>query len=74
MDDQLFVKIEEYNEVLNIVKVVKGKISNAKETINKISEIKAQEDEEIAMWNKNLFTISKNVEEIEKAFGYTKNK
>ncbi|MBU0471237.1 MAG: hypothetical protein KKF89_02485 [Nanoarchaeota archaeon] len=69
MDNQIFVKIEEYNEVLDIVKVIKEKIVRAQETISKISELKAEEDKELEIWSKNLETTTSNVAEIEKALG-----
>ncbi|MBC8495457.1 hypothetical protein H8D36_04850 [archaeon] len=72
MDNQIFVKIDEYNEVLNIVKIVKEKIVRAKETIGKISELKAEEDKEIESWTKNLEGVTANVAEIEKTLSETK--
>jgi len=65
MDNQIFVKIEEYDEVLNIVKLIKEKLAKANETIGKISELKAQEEQEIQFWNKNIDEVSKNIEAIE---------
>jgi len=72
MDNQIFVKIEDYNEVLNIVKIVKDKIAKAKETIVNINELKAMEDEEIKQWSANLDTVSKNIIGIEESISETK--
>ncbi|NQU98124.1 hypothetical protein HQ533_01540 [Candidatus Woesearchaeota archaeon] len=69
MDNQIFVKIEEYNEVLDIVKAVKEKIAKAQETITKISELKSEEDKELETWNKNLEAATNNVAEMEKTLG-----
>lgn len=72
MDNQIFVKIEDYNEVLNVVKVVKEKISKAQETINTISELKAEEDKELEQWSNNLKSVTMKVDDIEKSITQTK--
>ncbi|MBU1202138.1 MAG: hypothetical protein KJ583_05760 [Nanoarchaeota archaeon] len=73
MNNQIFVKIEEYNKVLEIVKVVKEKIAKAEDIISKVSELKAQEDEELKLWNKNLETVKEKVKDIEKELSEVKN-
>lgn len=72
MDNQIFVKIEEYNEVLEMVKLVKEKIQKAQTTIEDISALKVEEEQELDKWNKNLETVTNNVEEIEQALSQTK--
>lgn len=74
MDNQIFVKIEEYNEVLEMVKLVKEKIQKAQTTIEEISALKTEEEQELDKWNKNLETVTNNVEEIEQALLQTKEK
>ncbi|MFH1590002.1 MAG: hypothetical protein ABIB43_05530 [archaeon] len=65
MDNQIFVKIDEYNEVLNTVRIVKERITKAQKTIENINELKIEEDKEIDNWNKNLDLVTKSVAEIE---------
>lgn len=72
MDNQIFVKIEDYDKVLNVVKVVKDKISNAQETIARISELKAEEDKEIEKWSNNLESVTAKMAEIERDLADTK--
>ena len=72
MDNQIFVKIEDYNEVLNVVKVVKEKISKAQETINTIAELKGEEDKELEQWSNNLKSVTMKVNDIEKSITQTK--
>lgn len=74
MDNQIFVKIEEYNEVLEMVKLVKEKIQKAQTTIEEISALKTEEEQELDKWNKSLETVTNNVEEIEQALLQTKEK
>ena len=73
MNNQIFVKIEEYNKVLDIVKVVKEKIAKAEDVISKVSELKAQEDIELQNWNKNLETVKAKVKNIETELSEVKN-
>ena len=72
MDNQIFVKIDDYNEVLDIVKVIKEKIAKAQGTIGKISELKTEENKELEQWTKNLESVTNNIAEIEKGFSETK--
>jgi len=65
VDNQIFVKIDEYNEVLNTVRIVKERITKAQKTIENINELKIEEDKEIDNWNKNLDLVTKSVAEIE---------
>ncbi len=62
----VFVKIDEYKEILDIIDVIKEKTAKAKETIGKINELKSEEDKEIELWSKNLDVITKNIADINK--------
>jgi hypothetical protein len=63
--NQIFVKINEYNEILSIVDVVKNKITKAKETISEVNELKKQEDAELEAWTKNLEDVSGKISSME---------
>ena len=43
----VFIKIDSYKEVLNIIDVIKAKIDKSKELLEKINQLKAEEDEEL---------------------------
>lgn len=58
----VFVKIEEYKDVLDILSVIKGKISDAKEVLNEITELKEKEDSQIDSWNISMEDIDKKIE------------
>jgi len=62
----VFVKISNYKEVLDIVDVLKAKLNDARGTLRKINDIKAEEDRELADWNKNIEDIDKRVRIIDK--------
>ncbi len=70
MDKSLpvFVKIADYREVLNIVDVMKQKLKETTQTLEKIKELKAEEDREIQEWEKNIVEISRRLAFIDSAF------
>lgn len=61
----VFIKIEEYKEVIEIMKIIKNKIEDAKGILYKINELKNKEDVELAEWNSNINEIEKKIEEID---------
>ncbi len=61
----VFVKIEEYNEVLTIIRLIHKKMDEAKETLMKINELKNEEDHQLEMWQSALGEIEKKVDFIE---------
>lgn len=63
MDKQLpvYVKIDEYKEVIDIMNLIKTKIDEAKKILNNIYEIKSQEDAEIDEWNNQLEEVERKV-------------
>jgi len=61
----VFVKVEEYNEVLNLIQIVRKKLDEAKETLNKINDLKNEEDHQIEMWQNTLMEVEKKVDFID---------
>lgn len=64
----VFVKINEYKEILDIVDVMKQKIKESNNTLEKIKAVKTEEDREIKDWEKNLDEITKRLVFIDRAF------
>ncbi len=63
----VFVKIDEYKDVLEIIGVVKDKIEEARSTLGKINELKNDEDSELELWNSKLEEIEKKIEFIDRS-------
>lgn len=61
----VFIKIEEYKEVIEIMKLIRNKIEDAKRILYKINELKNKEDAEIAEWNSNINEIEGKISEID---------
>lgn len=58
----VFVKIDDYNSVLDLMKAIQRKMDEAKETLAKINELKNEEDHQIEMWQNSLAEIEKKIE------------
>jgi uncharacterized NAD(P)/FAD-binding protein YdhS len=58
----VFIKIDEYNQVLEMVKVVRKKIEDAKETLLKIHDLKNEEDHQLEMWQNTLAEVEKKID------------
>ena len=63
----VFVKIEEYKEVLDIIDVIKAKLGKARDTLNQINVLKEEEDRELAAWTGNIDDIADRVDGIDRA-------
>ena len=62
----VFVKVEGYKEILDVLDMVKGKISEIRETLGSINELRNEEDSEVSMWNGTIDDIEKKIEEIDR--------
>lgn len=62
----VFVKVDEYKEILDVLDMVKGKISEIRETLSGINDLRSEEDSEVSMWNGTIDDIEKKIEEIDR--------
>lgn len=63
----VFVKLEEYEDVLDIMNSMRTKLSEANQLLNEINKLKNQEDAEIDEWLKQLREIDSRIMTIGKA-------
>lgn len=70
MDKNLpvFVKINDYKDVLDVVDVMKRKLKETAQTLDNIKQLKAEEDKELQEWEKNVTEISRRLAFIDSAF------
>ncbi len=61
----VFVKIDEYNDVLAVVRGIRKKIDEAKETLLKVTDLKNEEDHQLEMWQNSLAELEKKVDFID---------
>ena len=64
----VFVKINEYRELLDVVDVLKQKLKETRSSLQVLKELKAQEDKELAEWEKNVSEIGKRLSFVDSAF------
>jgi len=69
MDEKapVFVKIEEYKDIVDIMALIREKLRQAKFLLDKIAELKAQEDSELSTWAKELEDVESRMSSIDKA-------
>ena len=61
----VFVKVDEYHDVLNLMKTIRKKLEEAKETLLKVNDLKNEEDHQLEMWQNTLDEIEKKIDFID---------
>ena len=61
----VFVKIDRYNEVLDLVRMLRKKLDEARDTLMKINELKNEEDHQMELWQNALGEIEKKIDFVE---------
>lgn len=64
----IYVKVDQYKELLEVLKGINNKLQSVERTIGKINELKAQEDSQISAWNENITDIKARLEKINQSF------
>ena len=62
----VFVKVDEYKEILDVLDMIKSKIKEIRETLGSINSLRNEEDAELAMWNSTINEIEKKVDSIDR--------
>ena len=62
----VFVKIEDYKDVLDILGLIRDKLEQAKKTLGDINELKNEEDSELELWESALNEVERKVHDIDK--------
>ena len=63
----VFVKIDAYKDVLDVMGLVKGKLQEARNILNKLNDLKRQEDANLDAWRTALDGVEKRIERIDEA-------
>jgi len=61
----VFVRIDEYDTVLSLIRNVRHKIEDAKDTLVKIHDLKNEEDHQLEMWQSTLLEVEKKIDFID---------
>ncbi len=62
-EKQIFIKIENFNDTVDVIELIKNKVRESRSILQKIKMMKGQEEELLSRWNGEL-------DEIEKRFSY----
>lgn len=65
----VYIKIENYEDVLDLLGTIKKKLDDAKNTFGRIQELKAQEDAKLAEWEAKLRDVSGKLERVDNSLG-----
>ena len=61
----VFVKIDDYKDILDVLDLIKGKLAEAKRTLADINELKNDEDAELELWSSTLNEIENKLDDID---------
>jgi len=62
----VYVKIDEYRDVLDIMNMIKSKLHEARKVLGKINDLKNEEDAELELWHTSLDEVERKVEFVDK--------
>ncbi len=63
----VFVKLNEYKDIIELIDALKQKLVQAKSTLEKIRSLKTEEETEIELWESSLGEIDKKIANIDRA-------
>lgn len=65
----VYVKIDQYQDLLASLKAIDAKLVGVERTIARIGELKSAEDKQVSLWTENLADIRSRVGRVKEAFG-----
>ncbi len=63
----VFVKIEDYRDIIDLISLIKDKLRQSRFLLDKITELKNQEEAELESWQRELQDVEKRVSEVDRA-------
>ena len=60
----VFVKVDNYKDVLDVVDLIREKLEQAKITLDDINEVKREEDSELDLWKSTLDELESKLNNI----------
>ena len=62
----VFVRVDEYKDVLDIMNHIKTKVEHAKDTLAKINQLKHEEDAELELWHSGIEEVERKIDFVDK--------
>jgi len=63
----VFVKIEDYKDIVDLLSLVKDRLKQASFLLDKIKEIKDQEEAEITAWSNEIKDVTQRIHDVDRA-------
>lgn len=63
----LFIKIDDYKDVIDILRLLKVKVKDGKDLLAEINTLKNEEDVELAQWGQELLDVERKLDTLEKS-------
>ncbi|MEK6916314.1 MAG: hypothetical protein AABW92_01090 [Nanoarchaeota archaeon] len=64
-ESNVFVKVAEYNDLLDIIALINEKVKEARIVLGKIYDLKNQEDSELDAWKNSLDDVERKLKYID---------
>ena len=64
-DANVFVRIDEYKDILDIIELIKEKVKEGKTILGKINDLKNQEDSELELWRHGINDVERKLDFID---------
>ena len=65
-----FIKIDRFETAMSALSAIKKKLMEAQATLNKINEVKQEEDAAVQKWTSDLASLQSKIESVERARAY----
>ena len=62
----LYVKVDDYKDIVDIMTLIRKKLQDAKSILNSINGLKNEEDKEIEQWNSNIDEIDRKIDYLDR--------
>jgi hypothetical protein len=66
-EKNVFIKIEEYNDILDLIALINEKVKEARAVLGKLNELKNQEDNELISWKNALDEVERKLKYIDQS-------
>jgi len=73
-DDSMFIKVETYKGAIATIDHIKAKIEDAKKSLNKITELKKEEEVEMELWRRMVNEVESKLGKIDHTLTSAGNK
>ena len=67
MKSSVFVRLDKYRELYDLLGQIRSKLGDAKQILKKVKELKNQEDGELESWQNELGSVEQKLSEIHDA-------